>query len=88
MEAIDFWNNIKRLIKTKDITQESLSRDIGVSLGTFQSWIYSKRFPDGQQTYKIAKALGVSVESLFDDKEVDKGSAIISDLKNIINKYQ
>ncbi len=64
MNAEQFWNNVKPLIKQQNKTQESLASELNIPFGTFQGWITYKRLPDVVSAYKIAQALGTTVEYL------------------------
>lgn len=68
---MDFWNNVKTLIKNQRTTQEKLCKSCGISLSTFVSWIHNSRLPDVENAYKIASALNTSVEYLVTGRESD-----------------
>lgn len=87
MDANTFWSNVKPLIKSKKITQQVLADDIGISFNTLQSWITKDRLPDVVSAFKIAQALGVSVEYLVTGKETDGKKQILEDLKNFIDAH-
>lgn len=74
MNAEQFWNNVKPLIKQQNKTQESLASELNIPFGTFQGWITYKRLPDVVSAYKIAQALGVTMEYLVTghDEQNDK----------------
>lgn len=69
MNAEQFWNNVKPLIKQQNKTQESLASELNIPFGTFQGWITYKRLPDVVSAYKIAQALGTTVEYLVTGKQ-------------------
>jgi transcriptional regulator with XRE-family HTH domain len=64
MDASVFWNNVKSLIKASKITQEGLAKDCGIPFGTLHGWIAYDRLPDAVSAYRIAQALGTTVEYL------------------------
>jgi transcriptional regulator with XRE-family HTH domain len=89
MDIEDFWDNVKRMIDERNTSQEWVASHSGISFRTFQNWIYRKRLPDAVQSYRIAAALGVSVEYLITGKEphtcrkyLDRFTAI----KELVNK--
>jgi Helix-turn-helix. len=67
--SVEFWNRTKLLIKQQNTTQEFIAKQVGVTLGVFQGWIYNKRFPNAYQAVLIASALGVTVEYLVTGKD-------------------
>lgn len=65
METVEiFWSNVKKLIKEQNTTQEWVANTAGISFRTFQNWMTRKRLPDADEAFKIASALGTTVEYL------------------------
>jgi transcriptional regulator with XRE-family HTH domain len=60
-----FWKNVKTLLKEKKLTQAALAKKCGVSLRTLENWIYRDIIPGLEDALYIAKALGVTAETLF-----------------------
>lgn len=87
MDAKTFWGNVKPLIKKNNKTQEILASELEIPFGTFQGWIAKSILPDVVSAYKIARALGVSVEYLVTGKETDGKKQFIEDLKNFIDAH-
>lgn len=87
MNAIDFWKRVNKRIKELNITQESLCSDLGINLGTFKQQITHARFPSVDSAFKIAQALGVSVEYLVTGEETDGKKQFIEALKNFIDAH-
>ena len=84
---LEFWKRIKILLKDKNISQQNLAASLDIPSDTFSKWIQKDRLPDAEQTYKIATALGVSVEYLITGKMPDnkeKIDKIKDDLLNVI----
>ena len=81
----DFWNRVKELIKKNNITQRSLSSNIGLTPRTVETWINQKTIPNAYQTYLLSKELGCSMEYLVTG--VSEQPALPSDLQEVINKY-
>jgi transcriptional regulator with XRE-family HTH domain len=65
MEMRDFWSRVKKLITAHRISQEHFAEYIDVPLATFKGWIHYDRIPDAFTAYRIAVALGTSVEYLI-----------------------
>jgi transcriptional regulator with XRE-family HTH domain len=59
-----FWVRVNYLIKSKKTKQEILVSSCGISIQTLRGWITKKRYPGTPESYRIAQALGVSVEYL------------------------
>ncbi|CEM60475.1 conserved hypothetical protein [Treponema phagedenis] len=68
---LDFWIRVKDLIKEQNTTQDKIATQINERADNFSRWIQKDRLPDAEQSYKIADALGVSVEYLVTGKEKD-----------------
>jgi transcriptional regulator with XRE-family HTH domain len=64
-----FWIRVKSLIKKNKTTQREAAAACGVSLRTFQNWIYNNLYPCVITGYYLARFLGVSVEYLVTGKE-------------------
>ena len=90
---LDFWIRVKDLIKEKNTTQDKIALQINERADNFSRWIQKDRLPDAEQTYKIANALGVSVEYLVTgnqsnnkekiDRIVESLTSTIEDIKNL-----
>lgn len=85
MTAKIFWNNVKPLIKSKRITQQGLAEIIEVPFFTLQSWISRDRLPDVVSAYKIAQALGVSVEYLVTGRETNPAAETLEKIKALLS---
>jgi transcriptional regulator with XRE-family HTH domain len=59
-----FWKRVNTLIKTQQTKQETLAERCGIKYQTFRGWVTNHRFPNGNETYRIAQALGTTVEYL------------------------
>ena len=69
---LEFWQRIKSLLKDSNINQQDMAETLGMRADTFSKWIQKDRLPDAEETYKIAEALGVSVEYLVTGNEVQR----------------
>ncbi len=54
----------KELLKNKGITQEELAKELGVSQSAVSAWCCDECLPSMAKLGKLAKALGVSVNTL------------------------
>ncbi len=73
---LQFGDNLKRLRKEKDITQEKLSEILGVSCQSVSRWELGVCYPDVEMLPTIANYFGVTVDCLLSNdslfKEADK----------------
>ena len=84
MDAVSFWNRVKQLIKSNNTTQRGLSETIGLSARTLEIKIGRKSAPDVFEAYKIAQALGVSVEYLVTGEDTSPYKQELDKLKAAI----
>jgi transcriptional regulator with XRE-family HTH domain len=61
---LDFWLRVKAKIDEQNTKQSWLSEKTGIIHQTLSQWIKKDRLPNVDEGYRIAKALGVSVEEL------------------------
>ena len=85
MNATDFWKRINKRIKELNITQETLCSDLQLNLGTFKQQITHSRFPTVDTAYKIAQALGVSVEYLVTGRETNPAAETLEKIKALLS---
>lgn len=64
-------DNIKRMRREKNLTQEQLAARLGVSAQAVSKWETSETYPDGTLLVPLAKELGVSLDTLFDHDAVN-----------------
>lgn len=57
--------NIKQFRLEKNLTQEQLAAQLGVSGQAVSKWETSETYPDGSMLVPLAQALGVSLDTLF-----------------------
>ena len=60
--------NIKQFRTEKNLTQEQLGAMLGISGQAVSKWETSETYPDGAMLVPLAQALGVSLDSLFGNK--------------------
>lgn len=76
--------NIKRLRRERDMTQEELAERLGVSFQSVSRWENSTCYPDMELIPAIASFFGVTADELMglnSQREADK-------IKNILDEYQ
>ena len=66
---MDFWAQVKYLIKMHKTSQAKVAALLGIPLGTFRNWIHYNRIPDVKTACFLAIMLGVSVDFLVFGKE-------------------
>lgn len=62
-----FCNNLRDLIRNGPIGVTELSKLTGFSIPTIYNYYYGTTFPPEDRIQKIAEALSVTVDDLFDD---------------------
>ena len=86
-----FWKRVNNLIKIQNTKQEVIAAQCNISYQTFRGWVTRKTFPGGDETYRIAQALGTTVEYLISgikqgqaaaDEAMDKIQAAIDEYRN------
>lgn len=65
---VKFNENLKKVRKSKGLTQKALAEKLGVALSTVAMWETGSRQPDYQMLNKIAEFFGVSFDDLLEDK--------------------
>ena len=81
---IYFSENIKRLRKERDLTQEALADFLGVSFQAVSKWERGESYPDIEMLPEIAVYFGVSVDELLgNDKSIKEEK-----IKAYIDKYE
>lgn len=60
-------NNIQQYRITEGYTQQQLAQESGVPFGTIRNYEQNRREPTASNLYKIAKALGCTMEELINE---------------------
>lgn len=74
--TIYFGENLKKLRKSKDLTQESLADFLGMSFQAISKWERGDTLPDITMLPTIASFFGVTVDSLLGTDEIAKEAKI------------
>ncbi len=71
--TIKISENIKRLRKNKDVTQEQIAEMLGVSVTAVSKWERGETYPDITMLFPLARYFGVSLDELMGyDEEKEK----------------
>ena len=62
---LNFGENIKRLRRDRDLTQEALADALGVSAQSVSKWECAYGYPDITQLPAIANFFGVTVDAIL-----------------------
>ena len=80
INATSFWRHVNGLIKARKTRQEDVARDCGISYQTFRGWVSRKNFPGADDAYRIAQALGATVEHLVFGNDCDESEQAATEL--------
>ncbi len=77
-------NNIKRLRREKELTQEALAEYLNVSVAAVSKWERNETFPDITLLFPLAQFFGVSLDDLmgYDEKRME------NEVKAIMKEYE
>ena len=84
-EIARFWERTNLMIKDKRTTQRAISKECGFIERRIETLVSNGRIPDAIEAYKIAQALGTTVEYLITDKNPDGVTNVQWDL---IRKFE
>ena len=74
--TICFGENLKKLRKSKDLTQEALADFLGMSFQAISKWEREETYPDITMLPRIASFFGVTVDSLLGTDMIEKENKI------------
>lgn len=74
--TIYFGENLKKLRKSKDLTQEALAEFLGMSFQAISKWERGDTYPDITMLPTIASFFGVTVDSLLGTDMIEKEAKI------------
>ena len=81
---IQIGENIKRLRKNKNITQEQIAEILGVSITAVSKWERGETYPDITLLFPLAHYFGVSLDELMGYNE----EKIREDIKALLDEYR
>ncbi len=76
---ITIGENIKRLRRSRGMTQEQLAEILNISNAAISKWERGDSFPDITMLFPIADYFGISVDQLMGHDEKGKETARIND---------
>jgi transcriptional regulator with XRE-family HTH domain len=88
MEIDFFWQNVLTLIKQQGKTKKSLSVECGLSDRRIDNLSIARRAPDVLEAYKIAHALGTSVEYLVTGEDMSESARKLETIKLKLQELQ
>ena len=71
-----FINRLRQTMLLKGIRQSELVEKTGIDKGSMSSYVNGRYMPNAENTAKIAKALGVSVDFLLGKEDIPKMSML------------
>ena len=78
---IEIANRLVRLRKEKNLSQEALANELGISRQAVSKWERAEASPDTDNLILLAKLYGMSLDDLL--KQIKKNLKVV-----IINKHQ
>ena len=90
IDASSFWRRVNSLIKARKTKQEAIAKECNIPYPTFRGMVTRKTFPGGDETYRIAQALGTTVEYLITGENPKSASSdeAFDEIQSIIDKYR
>jgi len=89
MSFIDFYERVKSLAKTKNITIEYIVGQAGLSLASYNAYRRRGNLPRADEALVIAQALGTTVEYLIMGTEPENIKKIIlDDFQAVIDRHR
>lgn len=88
---MDFYENVKQLVKTNNLTLRSFIESLGINYDSYNSCKKYNNLPRADEAVKIAQALNTTVEYLVTGNKPDLSSetkSLINELEMTINKYK
>lgn len=88
---MDFYENVKQLVKTNNLTLRSFIESLGINYDSYNSCKKYNNLPRADEAVKIAQALNTTVEYLVTGNTPDLSSetkSLINELEMTINKYK
>lgn len=87
---MDFYDRVKELVKKQNGTLRSFIEGLGINYDSYNGLKRYNNLPRADEAYKIASALGVSVDYLVSGSDSDtykaKYESLIKDIKDFAAK--
>lgn len=78
---------IKRVRKTRNLTQEQLAEKIDISARNLSGIELGYYFPKAETLEKILKALNISLEEMFSNDHLQDKSELIKEINLYLNNF-
>ena len=78
-----FADNLKKLRKSKGLTQIQFALEFNISSGTIAMWETGKRMPDTEMLKKIAQYFNVTVDYLLDNEKLPSNIIPLPNIKKV-----
>lgn len=78
---MDFYENVKQLVKTNNLTLRSFIESLGINYDSYNSCKKYNNLPRADEAVKIAQALNTTVEFLVTGEESNKAQQELDTLK-------
>ena len=91
IQYLDFYERVKTLLKSKNLTLAETLKNLGISLDSYKSCKRYGNLPRADEVCKLAQVLDTSVEYLVTGAEsevVDTKAEILAALENLIERYK
>nr|WP_084178174.1 helix-turn-helix transcriptional regulator [Clostridium sulfidigenes] len=76
MVTLNFKENLKKLRKEKNISQEQLAEKLNISRQAISKWESGKAYPDIDNLILLRDIFNVSLDELMVNEKTDKGKSI------------
>lgn len=87
---MEFYERVKELVKSRKLTLRSFIEGLGMNYDSYNSLKRYGNLPRADEAYKIASALGVSVDYLVSGSDTDaykaKYDSLVKDIKDLAEK--
>lgn len=83
---MDFYENVKQLVKTNNLTLRSFIESLGINYDSYNSCKKYNNLPRADEAVKIAQALNTTVEFLVTGEETNKAQQELDKLKQILRE--
>ena len=83
-----FGKNLQKYRKLRKLTQEKLAELVGVDATSISSVETGKFFPTADNLQKIAGALNIKLETLFDFEDFDSDQKNYDEIIGLINDFK
>ncbi len=78
---------IKRIRKSKNLTQEQLAEKVDISARNLSGIELGNYFPKAETLEKIIKALNVSTEEMFSNDHIKNKNKLIEEINIYLNEF-